>query len=246
MKKLLLGLALCSNLALAGGQDHRCQGGHNCNEGGNANQIQGQIQGQIQDQHQYQGQAQGQTQGNINVIDINVESPQGVAQEHAGSVNTLRGGDIDLSGAGGEGGAGGSATAATGDASATGGDVDISTSTNLINQYDTPAASASQVYTQYCQRGGSGQIDEGGSNIVNSDQFCDEIRRADRMVLAYNACVETEGLCTDEQKNLYIGAYHEALAKAESLVLNTHHTGFVGRIFDQLSIPAAILALLLI
>lgn len=115
MNKSIYGLALALVLgttgALANGpnQDHTCQGGHNCNEGGggSAEQYQGQIQGQAQGQTQ-QAEADASavvdnenTNSNQNYNDANASADSNSYSDsdssaYSGSYSSATGGDANV------------------------------------------------------------------------------------------------------------------------------------------------------
>lgn len=202
MTKWIYMLALLPVLAWAQpNQDHTCQGGHNCNEGGGSNE-----------QSQEQNQGQSQSSNNTNTNSSNSQANAGASADSSSnsysggnSMDVYQGGSSSSSSAsggtanatGGEsvahGGEGGDAVAhggRSGDSSAVSGgnsqDISVEGDTNIDNSSysyveEDAASSAAAVFAGYCQTGVSGQIVEGGFSIVHTEQFCNHIRLADVM-----------------------------------------------------------------
>jgi len=238
---LVIGLA---QGAQAGGQNHNCQGGHNCNggQGGQLSNTQGQAQGQSQGQHQ-------SSVNTSNSVSKSQSRSRAVSDSHSSSNS---GGNI-LSNSAGGGESSSTSSASGGRSNSTGGSA-------IINE-NYSASSAASVYAGYCQSGGSGQSEDGGFSVVNSDQFCDHIRAAEEMHKAYQrevAKCQCVGICSEaiasielqckdsEQAQYYLEAYHENLHDANQLVQYTQATGLIGRVSGQLAIPAALIAALFI
>ncbi len=120
--------------------------------------------------------------------------------------------------------------------------------TSLVYKTERPASSAAPVYAGPCQRGASGQAMGGGASVLSSDPLCDLYRVADRELLAYQQqwqwCVDGNPACDNEKLVTHLSAYRKALENARNMVENTRYAGYLGRVSDQLVLPAAIIWLL--
>ena len=149
-------------------------------------------------------------------------------------------------------------------------DVQLQGATVTTNNNQS-AHQASSVYVGECQRGMSGQVEGGGFNIVNSDQFCEHVKAANLMLDAYNwevengdyQCVTIEygfttpdgveeivgppaPLCTSEKALGYLASYRHHIEAANQLVQRTEVVGFVDRISGYLVRPFALIAVLIL
>lgn len=109
-----------------------------------------------------------------------------------------------------------------------------SLTTNTTIEADKSSAPAAMVAAQICQEGFSGQIVEGGLSVVNSDQFCDLIRLSDVMLAASRV---QQDLGNEEYAKLYMAQYHAALKDANSLIVNTSYSAYIGKVFTDLLVP---------
>ncbi len=247
---IIIGFILFASALMAQpNQDHTCQGGHNCNGGGDDS---GQLQGQAQGQQQGQAQQTTVTQSSSTDIsnNIGVENDTRVSV-NAGAFSDSSGNSVDVSG----GQSTSSSQSGGGSAQSTSGG-----SVSAVN-FEDSAASAASIFAGHCNSGASGQVSGGGFSVVNGQQFCDYIRMADAMWLAYqretSACycegvcspqlASVEMICLDgEQAQKFLGAYRENLWDAHDLLQATSGTATVGRVTGQVITPMALLLALVL
>jgi len=233
---LILGFILIASTAMAQpNQDHTCQGGFNCTGG----------QGE-------QTQQTTVTQSSSTDIsnNIGVENDTRVSV-NAGAFSDSSGNSVDVSG----GQSTSSSQSGGGSAQSTSGG-----SVSAVN-FEDSAASAASIFAGHCNSGASGQVSGGGFSVVNGQQFCDYIRMADAMWLAYqretSACycegvcspelASVEMICLDgEQAQKFLGAYRENLWDAHDLLQATSGTATVGRVTGQVITPMALLLALVL
>ena len=109
----------------------------------------------------------------------------------------------------------------------------------------------------------SGQLEEGGFSVINSDQFCDHIRMADVMRNAYlwelqygkvECAPEASGewivdqyqdTCVNEKAAEYYSQYHENIEDAMDLVSTTKEVGWFDRVAGMLIRPIAVIGALI-
>jgi hypothetical protein len=230
MKKLTLAaLLLFSSFALAGGQDHRCQGGHNCNQNDGRTEV-------TQDQKQLQAQAQSQESNSYarSSSRANSYSEGGKAVSKGGDAKA-RGGDQQQKAYGGAGGSAKSLSEGSTSNSSSGSNIDIDTG-------DTEAANtAAALAVQLCQKGMSGQSSSYGLSVVGSDQLCDYWKAAE-MARAAHIIADKHG---DKEKAAYWDEmYYWNMNAAQDLLDDTEGTATADRVADQLFKPVTLIGLL--
>lgn len=203
-------------------QDHTCQGGHNCNEGGGSGQ-----QEQEQAQSQTQGQIQNQVLNSQNKNhNKNISSAQSTseAMSHSSSVNE---------------------SVATGGTS----NADLDSATNVeigdaiqntIYEYEAVAQSVSSLNLPYCADG-AGAGDKSGSFNVGGLAYICELQMAMQITLAsVPAELEAAKNCKDdpEQVQIHLARAHDALnrvshmsRKAFEYIDKREHTAAAGSFF---------------
>jgi hypothetical protein len=233
----VLAILLASPWAMAQ-QDHTCQGGNNCNEGGGSNGT----------NNTSNSEAVG--------IGVGVSSSDADSRSSSYSSGGSVRSSVDVSG----GQSDSRAQSAIGDISTSGGNATggVGGDTSIqIDGDDHTAASAATVFAGHCQTGMSGQLEAGGFGVVNSDQFCDYIRLAAVMREAYdyeitqcqcvgvctNTVASVEMSCPDggEKASEYLAAYHWNLSEAQELVVRSEYTALADRWGGQLIRPMAVI-----
>jgi hypothetical protein len=183
MKKLIASIiALALSGAVLAGQDHTCQGGHNCNDQGGATQIlqttqvlnnQEQVQGQLQFQKSISGSESDSTSKSYS------DSTSKSYSEGGSSKSISKGGSSKSSSQGGS--------------STSGSSNDI----NIDHGYEEAAASAASLYSQGCQVGVSGQTKDGGTSILLDDFVCSTLKLVDAEAEALKRCKPADQECID-------------------------------------------------
>lgn len=198
-------------------QDHTCQGGHNCNVGGEGG-------GGTQEQSVSAENVVEVIQGDIvndNIVDISVSYS---SEPH-----------ISVDGGG-----------ASSNAEAGGGTSEANSVINVQgDSYERQAASAATVYSSYCTAGASGQTMGGGAAISNADVLCDHLKVADRMLIAYQQevaiCQALEPVCDEGRVIHYWNQYSKNLDSVNRIMNQTSITGQVSKTAGQLVLPAALI-----
>lgn len=142
------------------------------------------------------------------------------------------------------------------------GDISIEGDT-FTNRSEHTAASAASVFAEQCQTGMSGQLEDGGFSVINSDQFCDYIKAAQLAQTAYlweldhgsAECSEPmadgwvdggySDTCVNEKAQKYLADYRQNVDHALALVDYTEPMGWMDRIAGQLIRPIAVVAMLI-
>jgi hypothetical protein len=248
-------LFMVASNAKAVEQDHTCQGGHNCNEGGSGEQT--------QSQDQSQSSTANSTANSTSTSSSGADSNSSSSSNSGGNSLSSMGGESSSSSTARGGSAeatGGVATATSGDA--TGGKSQASSGGNSQDIYvggdthEAVANTAATVFAGYCQSGASAQIDKGGFSVVQTEQFCQHLRLANMFYQAYErelrhcSCV---GVCTVAEASVrmecsesgqaakFLDAYYENIWDANQLVQTTEGTAWVDRVSKQLSTPLALI-----
>jgi hypothetical protein len=225
VKALVLALIIGATGAYAGGNNNTggdsCRG--NCPSGGGQSSssstlVQGQAQGQAQQQGQQQ-QAVANSSGGSGGQGGSVVIEAGAFPQQAARPNNT--------------------SIETGGVSVSEGDTNFSSETEI----NYPASSAATVYADVCQSGASGQVEDGGFSIVKSDEFCNLIKLADVM---QRAAVDAERKGQFKQSEIYWARHREALDDANSLIQSTQYTGWIGHVANQIGLPIALIAALVL
>lgn len=145
------------------------------------------------------------------------------------------------------------------------GDVTVEDNSVLTykNDYDYAANSAASLFTQVCQNGMSGQGQDFGFSIINSDAFCDNLQLADVMRQAFHwelkygtvQCADDmshvwvdhqyEDHCVSERAIRYYEKMHYHLEEAMDLVETTEEVAMFDRFTSFMARPIAIIGALI-
>lgn len=211
-------LLLSSSMVVAGGRsdcDRRCKP-----DGHKTIQAQLQAQKQKQLQAQQQGQHQGQNQ-NQHAVGLGLGIGYSNSKANADAQSNAK--------AKAMGGHGGHADSYSEGSHATGGASDASSNLDsnvyIDNGHDEAAATAASLYSQGCQMGGSGQIEEGGFSFIVDDIVCQSLKLADAHAEAIRRCPKQDSLC----QSYHHEKVHHYLEVAGSHIDDTETTGMLAK-----------------
>jgi hypothetical protein len=248
-----------------------CQGEGEPTGGAGNEQGQEQLQGQGQLQAQGQAQGQGQDQSQTAVgVGVGIgEGGDAYAQGGSSRNTNLVGQDVDVEntnvnlngavatgGQGGEGGDGGSARSSSGSSaysdgsnSSSGGNsqgtevfVDNTDNSSYSKIEEYPVSTAAGIYAGVCQTGMSGQTDNVGVNVLNTDALCEVLKVAEMNYIAAGREYK-EPVCTEYTKVLPIedkGKGYEIVTEervyenCEAQVQTEAFDGFMAEYYDGL------------
>jgi hypothetical protein len=95
------------------------------------------------------------------------------------------------------------------------------------------------VYAGQCQSGAGGQVEGGGFNVVNSEQFCDLLKLSEHLRVSSEYARDQGDI--DKALEYRLQSY-KATEDAMKLLNDTSWTGFINRLGGQLVIPSALIA----